>query len=170
MLPKQARYQVTLRPVIFNCGGRVRKKTYVVIIRLWLLHQMLSLGFEPRWHYAEDFKSPVYSVSTTRANCPSRIRTYNILINSQLFCLWTMGHSQHPSVYFQNCMGFGEYLNQIIRSHLTVAESTELTIKVSCFLIDSGGSLLCAPRTAPPIDSYINTFIYETISILFSAN
>lgn len=36
-------------------------------------------------------------------------------------------------------MGFGEYLDQIIRSHLTVAESTELTIKVSYFLIDSGG-------------------------------
>ena len=38
---------------------------------------------------------------------------------------------QYPSVYFQNCMGFGEYLDQIIRSHLTVAESTELTIKLS---------------------------------------
>ena len=31
-------------------------------------------------------------------------------------------------------MGFGEYLDQIIRSHLTVAESTELTIKVSYFM------------------------------------
>ena len=29
--------------------------------------KLLSLGFEPRWHYAEDFKSPVYTYSTTRA-------------------------------------------------------------------------------------------------------
>lgn len=67
-------------------------------------------------------------------------------------------------------MGFGEYLDQIIRSHLTVAESTELTIKVSYFLIASRGSLLCAPRTTPPIDSHVNTFVYKTISILFFTN
>ena len=55
-------------------------------------------------------------------------------------------------------MGFGEYLDQIIRSHLTVAESTELTIKVSCFF-DRLRRLI----TLCTKDSTSNRFLYKYI-------
>lgn len=96
LLPKQARYQVTLRPVIFNyCGGRVRKKTYVVIIYLLVFTPNAPARIWTEMALCRRILSPpCIPIPPQEQSCPSRTRTCNILINSQLFCLWTMGQKR----------------------------------------------------------------------------